>query len=180
MSRPATEGGAWPRRYGILGSAVALGLVLAGQGNAFTCPQVPLQERIDRAEIAFVGRATGFRPLPGEGVPQRVYTFAIDQHVKGELGRTVDVRIPVLPANGGERIPADVAAGVLANRVGSGWFTTRCGITDPGALLAEVDEPRGNAVKLALGAVLLLAVLAYSIRRLRRKQASAGGDSLAP
>ena len=75
------------------------------------------------------------------------------------------------PVNGGERIPIDVAAGILANRAGATWFTTRCGITDPGAVLATVDEPKGNAIKLAIGILILASVLGYSVRRLRRKNA---------
>jgi hypothetical protein len=159
---------------------IVAALVLSGRALAYTCPLTPLQERIDQADIVFVGRSTGFRTVPGGGVPQRVYTFVVDQEVKGDLGGTVSVRIPVLAANGGQKVPRDVAAGVLASRVDGGWFTTTCGITDPGAVLAEVDEPRGNAIKLAIGVFILAAVLGYSIWRVRKKQAAAGGGSLAP
>ena len=93
--------------------------------------------------------------------------------MKGDLGRTVSVRIPVRPANGGQSIPADVAAGILMSRANGEWFTTRCGITDPGAVLAEVDQPRGNAVKLLIGILILGGVLAYSIRRVKRRDPSA-------
>ena len=55
------------------------------------------------------------------------------------------------------------------NRANGTWFTTRCGITDPGAVLAEVDQPKGNAIRLLIGIVILVAVLAYSIRRVRRR-----------
>lgn len=157
-----------------------LALALAGSAAAYTCPQTSLQERIDQAEIVFVGRSTGFRVIPGGGIRQRVYSFVVDQQVKGELGRTVEVRVPVRAANGGQSIPEDVAAGVLAGRVGDGYFTTRCGITDPGAVLAEVDEPKGNAIKLVIGLLVLAAVLTYSVRRVRRKQHTAGRGSLAP
>jgi hypothetical protein len=156
---------------------VALGT--AGGAAAFTCPLTPLQDRIDQAQAVFVGRSTGYRPVPGKGIRQRIYTFTIDQEVKGDLPRTVAVRIPVLPANGGQRVPPDVAAGILMSRVGGGWYTTRCGITDPGAVLAEVDKPQGNAVRLLIGILILGAVLWYSIRRVRRKQAGTAG-SLAP
>ncbi len=117
----------------------------------------------------FVGRSTGFTAYAGEGVPQRLYRFRIDQSVKGDLGPTVTVRIPVRPANGGQLIPRDVAAGILMNKVNGTWFTTRCGITDPGAVLAGVDKPKGNALKLLIGVVILGIVLAYSIRRVRRR-----------
>jgi hypothetical protein len=117
-----------------------------------------------------VGRSTGFTPVPGEGIPQRLYRFEVDQEVKGDIGRTVDVRIPVREANGGQVVPPDVAAGILANRVDGEWFTTRCGITDPGIVLAEVDEQKGNPIRLAVGILILIAVLAYSIRKVRRRE----------
>ena len=89
--------------------------------------------------------------------------------MKGDLGSTVDVRVPVRPVNGGQVIPRDTAAGILMNRVNGAWFTTRCGITDPGAVLAGVDKPKGNAVRLLVGVLSSVAVLAYSISRVRRR-----------
>jgi hypothetical protein len=152
---------------------VLAALALTGAAQAYTCPQTPLAQRIAEAQAIFVGRSTGFAPVGGEGIPQRLYRFKVDQEVKGNLGRTVSVRIPVRRANGGQFVPTDVAAGVLMNRANGEWFTTRCGITDPGAVLAEVDQPRGNAVKLAIGILILGAVLAYSIRRVKRRDPEA-------
>jgi len=91
--------------------------------------------------------------------------------VKGDLGARVSVRVPVKPANGGQVIPDDTAAGVLMDRANGAWFTTRCGITDPAAVLATVDEPKGNAIKLAIGILILLSVLGYSVWKLRRRNA---------
>ncbi len=126
-----------------------------GAAHAYTCPQTPLQQRIDEAGAVFVGRSTGFTSVPGSGIPQRLYHFEVDQEVKGDLGRAVSVRIPVEPVNGGQVIPGDIAAGLLMSRADGPWFTTRCGITDPGAVLAEVDEPSGNAIKLLIGILIL-------------------------
>ncbi len=148
-------------------------LAFTGAAQAYTCPATPLSERIAAADAVFVGRSTGFTPVEGSGVPQRVYRFEVDQEVKGKLGRTVDVRIPVRRVNGGQPIPLDVAAGILMGRTGDEWYTTRCGITDPGAVLAEVDQPRGNAVKLLIGILILVGVLGYSIRRVRRRDPNA-------
>ena len=89
--------------------------------------------------------------------------------MKGDLGATVSVRVPVKPANGGQVIPDDTAAGVLMDRANGAWFTTRCGITDPGVVLAGVDKPKGNAIRLLIGVVILGGVLAYSIRTVRRR-----------
>jgi hypothetical protein len=148
-------------------------LAFTGAAQAYTCPQTPLGTRIAEAGAVFVGRSTGSTAVAGEGIPQRLYRFDVDQEVKGDLGRTVSIRIPVRPANGGQLVPLDVAAGILMNRANGGWFTTRCGITDPGAVLAEVDQPRGNAVKLVIGILILGGVLAYSIRRVKRRDPGA-------
>ena len=148
---------------------MACALGFTGAAQAYTCPKTPLEVRIAEADAVFVGRSSGFTPVAGAGVPQRLYSFEVDQEVKGDLGTTVSVRIPVKRVNGGQAIPLDVAAGLLINGANSGWFTTRCGITDPGAVLAVVEEPRGNAVKLVLGILILASVLGYAIRRVKRR-----------
>ena len=161
------------RRIPMFLVAAAVALVAAGEASAFECPATPIETRVAQADVVFVGRSTGWTVVGGADIPQRVYTFVVDQNVKGDLGATVKVRIPVRRANGGQVIPDDVAAGVLASRVGGLLFTTRCGITDPGTVLAEVDKPRGNAIKLLIGVVILASVLTYSIRRVRRRDPAA-------
>ncbi len=89
-------------RLALIGLAA---LLLTGSAQAFTCPSTPLEQRISEAEAVFVGRSSGFTGVPGEGIPQRVYRFEVDQEVKGDFGRTVDVRIPVKPENGGQLDP---------------------------------------------------------------------------
>ena len=149
--------------------AVFVALAFSGAARAYTCPSTPIETRIEGAGAVFVGRSTGFTSIAGAGVPQRLYHFEIDQEVKGDLGSTVSVRVPVRPENGGQEIPADTAAGILMNRANGAWFTTRCGITDPGVVLAGVDKPKGNAIRLLIGVLILGGVLAYSIRRVRRR-----------
>jgi hypothetical protein len=159
---------------------VLAALACSGAAQAYTCPATPLAERIDEAQAVFVGRSTGYAPIAGAGIPQRLYTFVVDQEVKGDIGETVRVRIPVRPENGGQRIPEDVAAGILVGRADGQWFTTRCGITDPGAVLATVDEQRGNPIRLVIGIVILGLVLTYSIRRVRRRESGSGPPATAP
>lgn len=157
----------------LLGASAVVALVGASAANAFTCPATSLEERIAEAPAVFVGRSTGSRPVAGNGIPQRIYTFDVDQDVKGTVGRTVEVRVPLKAVNGGQAIPEDVAAGILAAPVDGVLFTTRCGITDPGAVLASVDKPKGNALKLGVGVLILGAVLAYSLIRLKRRDPAA-------
>lgn len=161
MKRPG------PIRLALLGFVASL--VVTASAQAYACPSTPIEDRIVDAGAVFVGRSTGFTPVPGAGVPQRVYHFDIDQEVKGDLGATVDVRVPVKPENGGQVIPEDTAAGILMNKADGTWFATRCGITDPGVVLAGVDKPKGNAIRLLIGVLILGAVLFYSVRRVRRR-----------
>jgi hypothetical protein len=58
---------------------------------------------------------------------------------------------------------------VLATRDGAAWVTASCSLTDAGALLSTADEPKGGAIKIVIGLVILALVLAYSVRRLRRR-----------
>jgi hypothetical protein len=96
----------------------------------------------------------------------------VDQKVKGPVGREVEVRSAVrLVDAADEPIVHDEALGVLARLSGAELTTEPCLLTDPGALLSVSDEPRGNAIKVVIGLLILAAVLAYSIRRLRHRRA---------
>ena len=154
-------------------------LVVAPGAFALDCPNVPLEERLRAADAAFVGRVTDERPGTGEG---RSYRFVVDQRVKGPVGREVEVRAEERLVDArDEPVVYDEALGVLAELDGATLVTESCLLTDPGALLSVSDEPRGNAVKIVIGLVILALVLAYSVRRLRRRQAQpASRDRLAP
>ena len=153
-------------------------LVLAPGALALDCPNVPLEERLEAADVAFVGRVTGERPSSTR--PGRVYEFVVDQNVKGPVGREVDVDTATRLVDATDMpIVHDEALGVLGNLDGARIVTESCLLTDPGALLSVSDEPKGNAIRLVIGLVILAAVLAYSIRRLRlRGRDGARGSSL--
>jgi hypothetical protein len=144
-------------------------LATAPGAFALDCPNVPLEERLAAADVAFVGRVTDERPgVDGIGV---VYRFLVDQRVKGSVGREVEVHAaePLVDA-ADEPLVRDEALGVLARLVGARIETESCLLTDPGALLSTSDEPRGDAIKIVIGLAILGLVLAYSIRRLRRRE----------
>jgi hypothetical protein len=148
---------------------LALAALAAAPGAfALDCPNVPLEERLVAADVAFVGRVTDERPAAGTGV---VYRFVVDQRVKGSVGREVEVHAATrLVDAADEPIVHDEALGVLARLGGARIETESCLLTDPGALLSTSDEPRGDAIKVVIGLVILGLVLAYSIRRLRRRE----------
>jgi hypothetical protein len=143
--------------------------VLAPSALALDCPNVPLDERLSEVDVAFVGRVTAERPSTvGRG---RVYEFLVDQNVKGPVGREVDVDAPLRLVDATDKpLLHDEALGVMANLDGARIVTESCLLTDPGALLSVSDEPKGNAIRLLIGILVLAAVLAYSIRRLRKRQ----------
>jgi len=147
---------------------VLAALVLAPGALALSCPNVPLDERLSEVDAAFVGRVTGERALAGGFL----YQFVVDQNVKGPVGREVDVRSATRLVDAtGKPILHDEALGVLANLSGAELVTTSCLLSDPGTLLATSDEPRGNGIKVVIGLLILAAVLAYSVRRLRHRRA---------
>ena len=95
--------------------------------------------------------------------------------MKGPVGRKVDVGSATRLVDATDKpIVHDEALGVLANLDGARIVTESCLLTDPGALLSTSDEPRGNAIKIVIGLVILALVLAFSVRRLRRRQLPQG------
>ena len=144
-------------------------LVFAPAALALDCPNVPLDERLAAADAAFVGRVTAERATARGGY---VYRFVVDQNVRGPVGKEVDVRSAVRLVDAADKpIVHDEALGVLANLSGAELTTEPCFLTDPGTLLATSDEPRGNAIKVVIGLLILALVLGYSVRRVRRRQA---------
>ena len=91
--------------------------------------------------------------------------------MKGPVGREVDVDAATRLVDATDKpLVHDEALGVLANLEGARIVTEPCLLSDPGALLAASDEPKGNAIRLVIGILILAAVLAYSIRRLRNRR----------
>jgi hypothetical protein len=146
-------------------------LALPGQGWALECPQATMRARIDAADAAFVGSLTGQRLAP-DG--ERYYRFDVAQAVKGPVGAEIEVRSPLLVDANDREVPPGADVGVLARLDGATFTTTSCAITDPGALLAEADEPRGGWIKLLIGAVILVAAIVYSVVRLSRRPRADG------
>ena len=156
----------------LLGVLVLLALVLAADAHALSCPEIPPDQRIAGADVAFVGRVLSERPAGGGG---RVYRFAVDQAVKGPIGAEVEIHAVRLTDLDDRPIAVDAPVGVLASTDESGnLITSSCSLVEPGSLLAATDQPRGGWIKIAIGLVILGAVLAYSWRRLRQRRAALG------
>lgn len=144
---------------------VALGAAGGAGAATVICPNIPLPDRLEEADAAFVGRMTAERAVAGA----YVYRFDVRQSVRGPLGTVVELRSAErLTDADGRPLVRGAAVGVLADLDGAVLTTSSCLLTDPAALLAVADEPRGLGIKLALGAVLLALVLAWAVRRRRR------------
>jgi MYXO-CTERM domain-containing protein len=94
-------------------------------------------------------------------------TIEVDQHVKGDIGRALEVRSPR-----GSDVDVDVrmnkAVGLLLSRAPDGtWLASACSVVGPGFLVAEGGEPRGGAIKVVLGIGILALVLLWALRRKR-------------
>jgi hypothetical protein len=143
--------------------------VLAGEVAACSCPAGrTIGERLEAADAAFVGRLVGVRGGTS-------YEFEVDQAVKGDLGEHVVVRSARDTVQCGlRRSERGEAVGVLLTRAGSGWSSSLCAQTTAGELLSDDEELPGQWIRLLIGVLVLLGVLAYSIRRLRRRRLDAG------
>ena len=161
------------RAAGVLAALLAclglLALAAPGGASACVCESAPLEERLDRADAAVVGRVV--REAEGElnGAPQRLLTVEVDQRVKGDVERTIVVRSPSR-TDCELRLQRDTAVGLLLTRGAreNEWLGSTCSVVEAGALVVVGGEPRGGGIKVAVGVVVLLLVLALSFVRLRR------------
>lgn len=143
-------------------------LALAGPAAAGVCADTPLSQRLDESDAAVVGRVVATRPAEVEGAAVTLLTVDVDQHVKGDVGRSLVVRSPR-----GSDVDVDVAmdkaVGFLLSRAPDGtWLASACSVVGPGFLVAEGGEPRGGVIKVGIGMVILALVLGWALVRLRK------------
>jgi hypothetical protein len=140
--------------------------VLAGDAQACTCAALPLEERLDDADAAIVGRVVSEETRDLRGIPQQYSTIEVDGRVKGEVEDTIVVQSPQtchLPPVGDEPI------GLLLTRAPDGaWLASVCNVVNVNQLVAEGGEPRGGAIKVVLGLLILALVLSWALRRRAR------------
>ena len=115
-----------------------------------------------------VGRVVAERPGDLKGAPQLYLTVDVEQHIKGDIGRTLEVRSPS-GTDCDVDVPREKPVGLLLTRAPDGtWLATACSVVDPGQLVAEGGEPRGGVIKVGVGIVILALVLLWALRRLRK------------
>jgi hypothetical protein len=158
---------------------VVAALAAAPASWALDCRNIPLSEKLQDADQAFVGKVVSERPLGGN--PARwSYRFTVEQKLKGEFGAAVDIRAARLVDASDVPIMKHRAdsIGVLVMLDGAIPTTDSCDLSSPAALISAFDEPRGNGIRVVVGILLLLLVLGYSSVRLKRKQRSSDAPSV--
>lgn len=134
---------------------------------------------LEAADAAFIGRIVERRQAPDPGPVvgsgrETVYVFAVDQIVKGELGRRVEVVSPGDTAACGFGLPDGTAGGVLLHREGDRWTGGLCGQLAVGELLEAAegsDEALLNWGGAVIGALVLGLGALLLVRRTRRRGA---------
>ena len=145
-----------------------LALAFASPASACVCANEPLSERLDDADAAVVGRVVAERKGDLKGDPQLFLTVDVEQRVKGDVERTIQVRSPY-GSDCDVVVPKDEPVGLLLTRAPDGtWLATACSVVEPGPLVAEGGEPRGGLIKVGVGIVILALVLLWALRRLKR------------
>ena len=150
-------------------AAVALAGTIVGVGpaQACVCADTPLAERLDDADAAVVARLIEVRESLSFP-PQRVFTFDVDQRVKGNVEERFDVRSPSgtdCDLEAEENVPVGL---LLTRTTGGQWQATACSIVGPGELVAEGGAPRGGVIKVVIGLLILAIVLTWALRRRAR------------
>lgn len=147
----------------------AAALALAADAAACVCAPATIEERLDEADVAFVGRVVAEEAGEVGGAPQRLLTVEVDQRVKGDVERTLVVRSPS-GTSCDLLTEQDDAVGLLLTRAPDGALVgTTCSLVDPGQLVAVGGEPRGGPIKVAVGLLILAFVLLLALVRLRRR-----------
>ena len=158
-------------------AAVFAGPALTDEASACVCASEPIEERLDRADAAIVGRVVSETiPDPTEDGPARLLAVEIEQRVKGDVvdetegdaRRKIFVRTPY-QTDCDLTIDRDETVGLLLTRLPrGGWYATACSVVAPGQLVAAGGEPRGGVIKVVIGVAILGLVLLWALRRLRR------------
>jgi hypothetical protein len=132
------------------------------------CIEASLEERLDEADAAVIGRVVAEREGELRGAPQLLLTVEVDQRVKGRLESPLDVHSP-LNTDCDVEVPKNQTIGLLLTRgPNETWLATACSVVEPGPLVAEGGEPRGGVIKVGIGILILILVLLWAVRRLRK------------
>ena len=160
------------RRWRIALAICTVALAVPGTAAAITCPG-SITDRLHDADVGFAGHLVSVTPVAASrGIAQFDYRFAVDKAAKGSLGKEVTVRAAQLvdlenrPLTSAYR---DTVGVIASPGKGGRLVTTSCGLVDAGSLLGAADAPKGGGIKVLIGLVIAALVIAYSVRRVKRR-----------
>jgi hypothetical protein len=141
-------------RLAIVIGAAAAALCLGVESvQACSCVRPNVQGLLAQADAAFVGTLVSRRPAfpPGPGpvssADPDIFTFRVDQTIKGELGREVEVWSARSGASCGLEVGFGQEIGLFLSRDGSRWRSGLCAQVSPAALreaLRPLPAPNGR------------------------------------
>ncbi len=155
-------------------AAAAIAVAVPAAASAGNCRLTEsVKDKLDGAQVAFVGRVVVVTPVEGAGIATFDYRFRIDHAIKGIPGERTTVRAArLIDIDNQDVTPSNVTIGVLANHANGRLVTNSCALVDPGSLMGASDEPKGGLIKIAIGLVILGLVVLYSLRRLKQRRAA--------
>jgi hypothetical protein len=132
------------------------------------CFEATVEERLEDADAAVIGRVVGEEIGELRGARQRLLTFEVDQRVKGDVERTIVVRSP-LGSDCDLVVQEDEVTGLFLTRgANDAWLGTTCSLVGANELVAAGGEPRGGVIKVVIGILILALVLSWALRRKAR------------
>ena len=150
-----------PARLLVVVLALAALLFGAARANACSCLARDPRSALEGADAAFIGRLIATRPVSPRKGPFRssfeptVFTFRVEEVVKGTLARRVDVRSAATSASCGVGAEVGDRVALLLDRHGGRWRSDVCSQMTPRVLRAAATPlaaaVEGNAFLLAGG-----------------------------
>lgn len=145
----------------VIGAAAAAFCLGVESAQACSCVRPDVPVLLAQADAAFVGTLVSRRPVspPGPGpissADPDIFTFRVDESVKGGLSGEVEVRSPRSGASCGLEVAVGQQAGLFLRRDGNAWHSNLCWQVAPSALLdagRPLPAPNGRGpVRLLVG-----------------------------
>ena len=135
------------RRTGLAVAILAMTLLVRGAAPAAACscaaPDGPIEDRVTRADGAFVGTVTDIGKAPpfsasAQEVPHR---FTVESVAAGEIGPEVVVQAATVGASCGLELQVGQRAGLFVSRIEDRWIGSLCARADADELAAVGHPP---------------------------------------
>ncbi len=136
------------RRLGVIGPIAVLAL-LAATLPAFACSCIVDDPRdtLRDADGAFIGTLLSQRPVdPDEPFGNHIYTFQVDEEIKGEFSDTEEVRSASQESACALAVEEGEQTGLFLYETRGNWHSISCSQTSPRALreaASPLPEPNG-------------------------------------